>query len=193
MPSIAGHMVIAKLVSSKLGIESSEFIKGNLLPDIINMRDSHHKIKGKHFYIPDIDYFKRNLDLEDPLYLGYYTHLLLDKYFLEDFFSQNIKNLEVFSNGIVYNEYSLLNYQLVRKFGLDVDYLTWILSSYEVDIDRNGLKKNLKCLSNTEIGETVYLKFVDFAKFLEDISLTIGEEIEDYASKSNMLLIRSRK
>lgn len=193
MPSIAGHMIIAKLVGEKLGIESSQFIRGNLLPDIINKKNSHQKIKGKYFYIPDIDYFKNNLDLENPLYLGYYTHLLLDKYFLEDFFSKNIQNLEVFNNGIMYNEYGLINYQLVKRFRLDVDYLIGVLNDYEVDIDRDALKKNLKCLSSREIGKTVHLKFVDFAKFLEDISLTISEEIEDYTSKSNMLLIRSRK
>lgn len=153
MPSIAGHMIIAKLVGEKLGIESSQFIRGNLLPDIINKKNSHQKIKGKYFYIPDIDYFKNNLDLENPLYLGYYTHLLLDKYFLEDFFSNNIQNLEVFNNGIMYNEYSLINYQLVKRFRLDVDYLIGVLNDYEVDIDRDALKKNLKCLSSREIGK----------------------------------------
>ncbi len=37
MPSISAHMVVAKEVSKKLNISSDDFIKGNLLPDIIDM------------------------------------------------------------------------------------------------------------------------------------------------------------
>ena len=37
MPSIAAHMVVAKLLEEKLGFKSTAFIKGNLLPDIIDI------------------------------------------------------------------------------------------------------------------------------------------------------------
>ena len=69
MPSIAAHMVVAKLLEEKLGFKSTEFIKGNLLPDIIDIKDSHHKIKGKYYFIPDLEYFKNTLDLSNDLYL----------------------------------------------------------------------------------------------------------------------------
>ena len=70
----------------KLGIKREKV--GDILvdddgADIIIHKDSHHKIKGKYFLIPDLDYFKKHLDLNNHLYLGYYVHLLLDKYFLE--------------------------------------------------------------------------------------------------------------
>ena len=34
MPSICAHMVIAKEVGKRLNINSDDFIRGNLLPDI---------------------------------------------------------------------------------------------------------------------------------------------------------------
>lgn len=178
MPSIAGHMVVAKLVAEKLKISDPEFIRGNLLPDIIEKEDSHHKIKGKYFLVPDLNYFKYNLDLNNNLNLGYYVHLLLDKYFLEDFILENISNLDVFENKIIYNEYSQINYQLVKKFKLDVEYLKKILKKFEVSINLDKLEYNLQCLSSTKVGETSYLKFQDFSKFLYDISQVISKEIE---------------
>ena len=82
MPNISSHMIVAKLVSEKLNINDPDFIKGNILPDIVNNDQSHHKIQGEYCLIPNIDYFKRRLNLNKKLELGYFTHLLLDKYFL---------------------------------------------------------------------------------------------------------------
>ena len=45
MPSIAAHMAVAKLISDKLYIDKEEFYKGNILPDIIDIPDSHHKMQ----------------------------------------------------------------------------------------------------------------------------------------------------
>ncbi len=74
MPSIAGHMVVAKLVSEKLNINDSNFIKGNLLPDIVLESDSHHRKKGTYYEVPDIEYFRNKLDLANKLYLGYFVY-----------------------------------------------------------------------------------------------------------------------
>jgi len=185
MPSIAGHMVVAKLVQENLKIESQEFIKGNLLPDIIKKKNSHHKRKGKYFLIPDLNYFQKHLDLTKPLQLGYYTHLLLDQYFLEEFIPKNISNLDVFQNKIIYDEYNQINYLLVKAFRLDVKYLIEILEDFPTDIKKNKLNYNLKCLQLTDVGETTYLKYKDFAKFLYEISKVISKEIEAYANQSN--------
>jgi len=186
MPSIAAHMVVAKLVSDSLSITNPLFIKGNLLPDIIKKENSHYRIQGKYFQIPDIDYFKSHYNLSNNLYLGYYVHLLLDKYFLDEFIIKRKLNLNAFTTKIMYNDYSLINFKLVKEFNLNIDYLMKILKSdYEVEINQKKLDYNLKCLSNTSIGKTTYLDIEDFSKFLSDISLTISKEIESYASKSN--------
>lgn len=186
MPCIAGHMVVAKLVSEKLNINDSDFIKGNLLPDIILEPDSHHKIKGTYYYVPDLEYFKNKLDLTNKLYLGYYVHLLLDYYFLENFVPNNISDLSVFENGIMYKEYDMINYQLVKRFNLDVENLKKILMNFSEKINKETLVYNLDCLSLTIIEETDYLKFDSFATFLIEISEIISEAIEKYTNKPIM-------
>lgn len=183
MPSIAAHMAIAKLVSKKLGIKDPNFIRGNLLPDITISKNSHHKIQGKYYMIPDINYFKSVLNLDNCLELGYFVHLLLDKYFLEDYALNNFSNLDVFINKIVYNEYDMINYEIVKYFNLDVPYLKDILSEFNVPINREILNKNLNSLSLTNCFKTKYLNSDDFIKFLCYIADIISEEIKDYGSK----------
>ena len=82
MPSITPHMVVATEVAKILNINSEDFIRGNLLPDIIDIKNSHHKVESGIYMIPDIDYFIKKLDLTNDLDLGYLTHLLLDKHYL---------------------------------------------------------------------------------------------------------------
>ena len=193
MPSIAAHMVMAKLVGEKLNINCPEFIRGNLLPDVTLEEDSHHKIQGKIFKIPDADYFKDSLDLQDQSNLGYYVHLLLDKYFLEDFVPNNISNLEVFRQRIMYREYDIVNYHLVRVFELDIPYLKSVLTSYEVPVKRNKLNANLDFLSRKATGETTYLNAQTFEQFLQNVAPVIIEEVEKYASEPKTLSIGTRK
>ena len=81
MPSIASHFVCAKLVSDKLDVDVEEFYKGNILPDIALLNDSHNKVRGSFYLIPNIEYFVENSDLNEDIELGYLCHLLLDKYF----------------------------------------------------------------------------------------------------------------
>lgn len=180
MPSIAAHMVCAKLVSDRLGINDSEFIKGNLLPDIINIKDSHHKIAGKYYYIPNIDYFIKTLDLNDNLYLGYLTHLLLDKYFLEDYIYNQVNGEEVFLNRIMYKEYDIINYELLNRFDIDVDYLNKILINYQVPINEKKYNSNIQCLNLKELnGNLKYLSVDSFSKFLIEASNNIVKYLRE--------------
>lgn len=180
MPSIAAHMVCAKLVANKLNITDTEFIKGNLLPDIIDEQNSHHKIVGKHYYIPDINYFLEILDLNNNLYLGYLVHLLLDKYFLEDYIYEEVKGDEVFLSGIMYKEYDIINYELIEKFEIDIDYLNNILIDFSVPINETKYQKNIQCLNtNDSLENLTYLSLDSFAKFLNDTSIRIVNYIEE--------------
>ena len=193
MPCIAGHMVIAKLVSEKLNIDDPDFIKGNLLPDIILKPDSHHKKKGTYYFVPSLEYFKTKLDLTKKLYLGYYAHLLLDYYFLEDYVINNISDLGVFANGEIYKEYNMINYLLVKRFDLDVENIKMILSDFGEEIDKEKLAHKLECLSRSTVEETRYLNFDSFANFLDKIAGVISEEVEEYGNKSNWMPIYSKQ
>lgn len=183
MPSIAAHMVVSKLVGEKLNIYNEEFIRGNILPDVVNIKDSHHKIKGKNLLIPDTDYFKKRLDFKNMINLGYYVHLLLDKYYLEEYIPENIKNTSIFENKSIYSEYTKLNYKLVNMYDLDVLYLIDILNFNDDLVDALKLKENIDFLKIKLDDDLEIFNLHSFSLFLEDISNRLCEEISEYASK----------
>ena len=119
MPNISAHMVIAKEVSRKLNVNSDDFIRGNLLPDIIDIEDSHYKIKNGVYLVSNIKRFLDLQDLSNNLYIGYLTHLLLDKHYLEDYLGKMFYNKNVFLDVKIYNYY-YLNHRLINKFDLNI-------------------------------------------------------------------------
>ena len=180
MPNIAAHMICSKLVADNLNINDPEFIKGNLLPDIIDGENSHKKISGKHYYIPDIPYFINNLDLNDNLYLGYLSHLLLDKYFLENYIYDQVNGEEVFISRLIYKEYDIINYELLKRFNMDTKYLNNILKDFKVPIDIEKYNKNIKCLNIINTSDNLtYLNIDSFSKFLVDISNRITRDLKE--------------
>lgn len=192
MPNISSHMIVAKEISKILKIDSDDFIRGNLLPDIIDIEDSHHKIKSDIYMVPDIDYFVKNLDLNNDLYLGYLTHLLLDKHYLEDYLENLYPKKNVFFDGKIYQDYDYLNNLLVKKFNLNIYNLEELLKKYDCKIIKEKLKYNIDCLKQNKIGTLNYLNFENFSQFLLDVSVTISKELVEYVNKYNKLCIRIR-
>lgn len=189
MPSVAAHMAVAKLLSEKLNINTPDFYRGNLLPDILagSMVDSHFKVQGEHFLVTDVDEAKKNLVLTNDLDLGYYTHLLLDKLFLEEFVPTYIKRYDLFKTKEMYIDYDLINFDIVDYFGLDVENLSDVLTEkYNFEIDEKKLETNIRCLNNKKIGEGKYLKKEEFKKFLIEASDRIYEEVKSYESKPSV-------
>lgn len=185
MPSITPHMVVATEVAKLLNINSEGFIRGNFLPDIIDIKNSHHKVESGIYMIPDIDYFIKKLDLTNDLDLGYLTHLLLDKHYLEDYLKKIYPNKNIFLDKKVYKDYDVLNHLLVKKFNLDVEYIEKALMKYNCKIKEEKLKYNINCLKNNISGKTYYLNINSFSKFLKEVSKTISEELIEYANKSS--------
>lgn len=178
MPSIATHMAVTKLVGERLGRYTDDFIIGNILPDLLNNPDSHIKIKNRNIFVPNIKYVKEKIDLNSDLQFGYYIHLMLDKYYLEDLFLKKINDIGVFENKILYNEYSYINAYLVREYKLDVNYITYLLSNINFEINQEKLNRNITYLNGNDIRETKYLIKDDFIKFINEISLKIYEEVK---------------
>ena len=186
MPGICSHMIIAKEVSKRLNIDSDDFIRGNLLPDIIDLKDSHHKIKNNIYMVPNIDYFVKRLDFTNELHMGYLTHLLLDKHYLEDYISVLYPNRNIFLDGLIYKDYDYLNHLLIEEFKLDTKYIRKVLIiKYGCNISREKLKYNISCLQQNISGEAYYLNIDSFSLFLRSISKTISEELVEYANKPN--------
>ena len=190
MPNISAHMIVAKEVAKRLKLNSDEFIKGNLLPDIINMEDSHHKVQNGVYMVPDIEYFLQNLDFSRDLNIGYLSHLLLDKHYLCDYLGSLYPNKNIFLDGTIYKDYDYLNSLLVNRFELNIDKLENILSQYDCKILKEKLKYNLECLKQKKDEKTKYLNFESFASFLLEVSDTISKELVEYANKSSKLYIR---
>lgn len=177
MPSIASHMVCAKLVSEMLNIKDDDFYRGNILPDIIDKEDSHKKIQSSFYQIPDISRFKVNNILD----LGYKCHLLLDKYFLEEYIPNNIKNYKkemIFTKEKLYNDYTNINYYLIDRYQIDIDYLNRIFKDFSCELNISKYEYNMKCLNSKVIDDLRYLDKEKFSDFLLNISIRIRKEVE---------------
>ena len=192
MPNISSHMIVAKEVAKRLNINSDDFIRGNLLPDIIALEDSHHKIKKDIYMVPNIDYFIKKLDLTNNLHMGYLTHLLLDKHYLEDYLSVLYPNKNIFLDGLIYKDYDYLNFIIVKRFKLNTEYIEKVLMKYDCNILEEKLKYNIECLKQKTDGKTKYLNYDSLASFLLETSNTISKELLDYANKSSKLYIHIR-
>ncbi len=106
MPGYVIHMAVASRIIGEKGIDDSSFINafllGNIVPDAMDRalkKESHFWDDGtykKLNRIPNIDNFLKEYGhrMEEPYVLGYYTHLLLDYYFVKEYWSQHFKLLD---------------------------------------------------------------------------------------------------
>lgn len=178
MPSISAHMAIAKELSKLLNINSIDFIKGNLLPDLYyDKTKSHYKTEGKKYLIPNIYDAFSSLDLDDYINVGYLCHLLLDKYYLEEFLDKY--NFNVFEEADLYKDYDILNKDIINYYGLDVEYIKSCMKDFPNDIDKDLIDKNLKCLDLIIDLETKIIIKADFLSFLDRMINTIGKELSN--------------
>lgn len=180
MPSIASHFVVSKLVGEKLNIKSDEFYKGNILPDIVDIDNSHLKIKGSYYEIPNIEYFVNNYDLDNELNLGYLCHLLLDRYFLEEYVLENVcyKDIDPFLSGKMYRDYSSINYKLVKYFDLDLEYINDIMKAIDVSVNMDKFKSNLNNINSKFINDELEcLDLSSYISFLKDVAVKISNDL----------------
>ncbi|MBR1386127.1 MAG: hypothetical protein IJ568_04805 [Bacilli bacterium] len=178
MPNISSHMAVAKKVSELLKINSEDFYKGNLIPDLYrNKFKSHFKTAGERYLIPDIVVVKNNLNLNNMKDLGKFVHLMLDYYYLEDYLDEINDN--VFINDNIYNDYDIINDLIIKKFNINISYLENILLSIDDDIDRDLLFYNLECLKKNKNGVLKYLEEKKFLSFLENVSYKICDDIKN--------------
>ena len=182
MPNISSHMAVAVKVSEILEIDDPLFIEGNLLPDLYrNKEKSHFKKMGKKYLVPNIEYVKSTFDLSNKLYLGYLVHLLLDKYYLEDYLLVRYPSKDVFEDKKIYNDYDILNKDIIDYFNMNIEYLENTLSKININgIDRVKLQNNIKFLRLNKDGDLLYLNKEDFLTFLNDIALKIVNEIKEF-------------
>ncbi len=125
MPGYVIHMAVAsRILEEKGDINSSfqeAFLLGNIIPDAMDRSAK----KESHFWddetyknlnrIPNVeDFLKKYGDrLGDPFILGYYTHLLLDYYFVRDYWHDNFQLLN--QDMKLENGYDKVEYIKLKK------------------------------------------------------------------------------
>ncbi len=179
--------MVAKLVWDKIDkngkkINKKEFYKGCILPDIIKSEDSHYKIKGKYYLIPDIEKYKKNNSMDKDINKGYLCHLLLDKYFLEEYVIDNVPDydkVQLFSPELMYNDYTNMNALLVKKYKLDIKYINEVMENYEEELDGDKYKLNVDSINSKIVGEMQFIDFEKFCSFLEEIVIRIYDILKE--------------
>ena len=138
MASAVIHLCVAKEVNKYLKMDENDLLLGSIAPDLSKIVGETKEIS--HFLdhtneddIPNIDRFlnKYRDDLTKPFEMGYFIHLLTDKYWFRDYIYQyierytrdNDKKRLTYSaiKGIIYDDYTNINIDLIDKYGLGLD------------------------------------------------------------------------
>lgn len=158
MASAIIHLCVAKEVNKYLKMDSYNLLIGAIAPDIAKQIGETKEIS--HFLdhtneddIPNIDRFlaKYRQTLTNPFNMGYFIHLLTDKYWFRDYIYQYI---ERFTNNqtkkritytairdIIYNDYTNINLDLIDKYELPLDIFFEEFRQPESDITEIPLDK----------------------------------------------------
>lgn len=141
------HVCISQKICKDLNIEdTNRFFLGSLLPDIPSInklpKDVSHfetKLEGKDYKTIDFQAFfnKYKEFMKDPIFLGYWTHLISDEIWLKDIYIPYIKEkTSGFSkksiNKLYYADYEISNKTLIRNFQLEKDCITPI-NDFKID------------------------------------------------------------
>ena len=138
MASAIIHLCIAKEVNKYLKMNEYDLLLGSIAPDISKQigetkEISHFLDHSNEDDIPNIDRFlaKYRNDLHNPFTMGYFIHLLTDKYWFRDYIYQyierytreNVKKKVTYTaiRDLIYNDYTNINTDLIDKYMLPLD------------------------------------------------------------------------
>lgn len=135
MASAIIHLCVAKEVNKYLKMNENELLLGSIAPDIAKQIGQTKEIS--HFLdytneddIPNIDRFLKKYrdSLNNPFDMGYFIHLLTDKYWFRDYVYQyierytknNTKKKITYTaiRDVIYNDYTNINTDLIDKYTL---------------------------------------------------------------------------
>ena len=153
MASAVIHLCVANEVNKYLNMNSKELLLGSIAPDISKQIGETKEIS--HFLdhtneddIPNIDRFlkKYRSELNKPFEMGYFIHLLTDKYWFRDYVYQyierytknNTKKKVTYTaiRDLIYNDYTNINIDLIDKYELSLD-----LFFYDMEIPKSKIKE----------------------------------------------------
>ena len=204
MPSWSVHLSVAKKVNEKLKLDKDLFYLGNLIADI----DYGNKLtrKQSHFYynnyckkcpkefLPNPELFLKEYKnkLNDPLVLGYYSHILTD-YFYNDYVYSNCyildKNNDIVGVKLKNNKVKKINPidNNVRKKYKQHDlilYGKYLFNSNQVELPKypSNIDNSLKLLQDNFYTEDDVKKRIEYlhTEFYKFNKISLKEKIFGY-------------
>ena len=187
MPNIVAHYICGKLVANKLHINNDDYLKGNLYPDYIDKK-RHYRIKGRLFEIPDIELFMKEETNQNKYFkIGYLTHLMLDKLFLDgfvidDIYSKLDKPINIFESDKIYLDYTNMSKSLMNHYHFNLKEIDDLMLK-EKDIDIEKYKSNVDVIKESTADSLKYIDINHFINFLE----LAADQIYIYIKKEKIL------
>ena len=171
MASAIIHICVAKEVNKYLNMDEKYLFLGAIAPDISKHLSQTKEIS--HFLdhtneddVPNVDRFltKYKDELVNPFEMGYFIHLLTDKYWFRDYVYQYVERYTkdetkrkityTAMRDMIYNDYTTLNIQLIDKYEIPLDIFSNRFELPTSKITEIPIKENNKVAVNFSIKTT---------------------------------------
>lgn len=204
MASAVIHLCVAKKVNEKLKMNERELLLGSIAPDLSKQvgeeKNKSHFLKGKEEdsevnIKAFLDLYKS--ELNKPFEMGYFIHLLTDKYWFLDYVYDFIDNYAEKELGkkvtytelkdLIYKDYSNINTELIDHYNIsldlfyqELDYLKSIIK--EIPVDRLDLivEKMGIIITNSTGDKPIMFDIDKIIAFIENVSVKILDIISKY-------------
>ena len=202
MASAIIHLCIAKELNKHLHMNERLLFLGSIAPDISKQLGESKEIS--HFLnpandddIPQIDKFleKYRYELNRPFEMGYFIHLLTDKYWFRDYIYQYVDRYTRENNkrkltasalrNIIYNDYTNLNTILIDKYELPLDIFSNPMELptskiTEIPVDKLGilLDKMSYIIEESHEDKNFIFDTNDIEKFINDTVKYIIKDLQ---------------
>ncbi len=204
MASTVMHLCVAKKVNEKLKMNEKELFLGSIAPDLSKQvgeeKKKSHFLKGKgensEVNIKAfLDLYKS--ELNKPFEMGYFIHLLTDKYWFLDYVYDFIDNYAEKELGkkvtytelkdLIYKDYSNINTELIDHYNIsldlfyqELDYPKSIIK--EIPVDRLDLivEKMGIIITNSTGDKPIMFDIDKIIAFIENVSAKILDIISKY-------------
>lgn len=182
MPAAAIHLCIAKKLLKK-DINKELFYIGNIAPDswrnsTSNKHESHFEIEGKINYMNFYDKYKDYLD--NPYVLGYFVHLITDKYW----YSNELSTVDYKHNkpDIYGKEIGKLVCNLTKYYKIDkLNKIPDNLVNPIEELETRGINNTIDFINNHSFKDlklSKVFKLEDAIKDIDDTCRFIEEELK---------------
>lgn len=202
MASAIIHLCVAKELNKHLHMDENLFFLGSIAPDISKQigetkEISHFLNPANEDDIPQIDKFleKYRSELDKPFEMGYFVHLLTDKYWFRDYMYQYIdrytretgkRRLTASAiRNIIYNDYTNLNITLIDKYEIPLDIFSNPMELphskiTEIPVDKLGLliDKMSYIIEESQEEKSFVFDSKDIEQFISDTVKYILKDLQ---------------